>query len=249
MGEKSSRRTGLLNMKRVVAAVMVISMATPLYAASTSSRLEVLERRMDVVTDLSLRVENLQLENNQLRGEIDLLRHELETLKTQQREMYLDFERRFGKRRSSDEAPKAVPELKSTSLPAKQEGLSEQQNYNAALKLLMEKHDPAASIAAFQQHLVTFPKGEYADNAQFWLGEARYNGNDLPGSMNEFQKLIETYPQSDKVPDALYKIGHIRTVEGEDQKARTIFEGLLQHYPNTAAAELAAKRLERLAAN
>ncbi|OOZ44427.1 YbgF trimerization domain-containing protein [Solemya velum gill symbiont] len=66
--------------------------------AGTSDRLEALERRIGVVTDLTLRVEELQLSNNQLRGEIDLLRHELEQLKQQQREMYLDVERRLGRR-------------------------------------------------------------------------------------------------------------------------------------------------------
>ncbi len=63
--------------------------------ASTSQRLDTLERRMDVVTDLTLRVERMQQENNLLRGEIELLQHEMETLRNQQREMYLDIERRL----------------------------------------------------------------------------------------------------------------------------------------------------------
>lgn len=74
--------------------LLSLSMLAPV-AASTSQRLDTLERRMDVVTDLALRVESLQQENNLLRGEIELLQHELETLKNQQREMYLDIDRRL----------------------------------------------------------------------------------------------------------------------------------------------------------
>ena len=75
-----------------------ILLLSQLAVAGTSDRLEALERRIDVVTDLTLRVEQLQISNNQLRGEVDVLRHELELLKEQQREMYLDIERRLGRR-------------------------------------------------------------------------------------------------------------------------------------------------------
>jgi len=88
----------IVPMMRVPVLALVLLLSLTLVApvaASTSQRLDTLERRMDVVTDLALRVESLQQENNLLRGEIELLQHELETLRNQQREMYLDIERRL----------------------------------------------------------------------------------------------------------------------------------------------------------
>jgi cell division protein FtsB len=97
MGEKPSCGTNLLMMRAIL--ICGFLLLSQLAVAGTSDRLEALERRIDVVTDLTLRVEQLQISNNQLRGEVDVLRHELELLKEQQREMYLDIERRLGRRK------------------------------------------------------------------------------------------------------------------------------------------------------
>lgn len=229
----------------IVVLLVALTAVSPLFAASSSERLDILERRMDMVTDLLIRVENLQLENNQLRGELDVLRNEMETLKTQQREMYLDIERRLGNKRSDFQQPPAAQDSDQRLTPASDTPVQqpEEAQYQAALELLINKHDPQAAIPAFKAHIERFSHGEYADNARFWLAEAHYNANDLDGAIREFQTLIESHPQSPKVPDALYKIGHIRSLEDESEKSRQVFNGLIQHYPDSQAAALAAKRL------
>ena len=257
---------------KILPAVLSLGLIAPTMAASVKDRVEVLERRIDVVTSLSLQVENLTRENNALRGEIDLLRHDLEALKKQQREMYLDIERRLGGGKTGDDvAPSGQPEqrLIETAIPEKAPTVVQEQpsapvapvaveaaaddgeeaSYKKAYSLLIEQRAVPDAIAAFQQHLREFPSGPYADNAQFWLGEARYAGNDLDGAMKEFEKLVEFYTGSPKVPDALYKVGHIRDLNGEQEKARLVFEGLVEHYPDSNAAKMAAERLNRLAAN
>jgi tol-pal system protein YbgF len=247
----------LLRTSLLVAALLVTTPAS----ATLWGRVEKLENRMEVVTELTRRVDALQQENNQLRGQIEELKFELEQLRSQQRELYLDIERRLG---GSDagaarEAPvslekqpgeqpageqpagKQTDEPPAVTPPVAPDG--EREEYRRAYDLLMTQRKFPEAIAAFNAFLKAYPEGSYADNACFWLGEAHYANNDLDGAMSHFRELVESYKESPKVPDAVYKVGHIHRLKGENDKAKMVFQGLVDHYPNSPAAELAQQRL------
>jgi tol-pal system protein YbgF len=117
--------------------------------------------------------------------------------------------------------------------------------YRAAVDLLKSgKHDEAiAALRAFIQH---YPHHDYADNAQYWLGEAFYVQKDYTRALVEFRATIEQYPRGNKVPDALLKVGYCYQALGQTQKARAVLEQVVTLYPKSEPAVLAAKRLESL---
>jgi tol-pal system protein YbgF len=238
-----------------ISLLVVALAATGPASATLWGRVEKLENRMEVVTELTRRVDGLQQENNELRGQIEELKFELEQLKNQQRELYLDIERRLGgtdagtmreapvslEKKAAEPVPeKAIEQPPAAPAPAPD---GERNEYRNAYDLLMTQRKIPEAISAFNAFLQKYPEGSYADNAQFWLGEAYYAHNDLDGAMTEFQQLVETYKESPKVPDAVYKVGQIHRIKGENDKARMVFQGLVEHYPNTPAAELAQQRL------
>jgi tol-pal system protein YbgF len=92
--------------------------------------------------------------------------------------------------------------------------------------------------------LKTYPRNDYADNAQYWLGEAYYAQKDYQHALVEFRATIETYPRGNKVPDALLKVGYCYQALGQTEKARAVLEQVVNLYPKTEPAALAAKRLE-----
>jgi len=255
-------------MLRYTLTLLLMMQFTPA-SASVWSRLDVLEKRVDAVSKMSQRMDKLQTQNNRLNGEIEELKHQLEQLKEQQREMYLDIERRLGDS-SGDTADSQIsdqidtssdgvaaemkieqpPGAKSASqpvpVPAAAPEKSEQEQYRNAYDLLMKKRDFQQAIDAFQVLLKDYPDGRYADNSQFWLGEAYYAKNELDDALKEFQSLVDNYAESPKVPDAVYKVGYIYKTKGDSEKARKVFEGLIEHYPDAPAARLAAIRLETL---
>ena len=226
-------------------------------AADTEDRVATLERRMEALTRTMLDVEQLKQENADLRGQVELLQHQLDQLKNQQRELYLDMERRFS---GGASVPPAAAEPSATPAPdnaapgpaptpaaAPAPAATEKQAYDAAYDLLVRQRKIPEAITALEAFLRQYPDGDYADNAQFWLGEARYAGQDYAGAIDDFQALVKRYPQSPKVPDALLKVGYVRYAQGDYAKAREVFDGLVRHYPGTAAARLAEQRLEALA--
>lgn len=241
---------------------LVLGLVVPAVALpGTSDRLDKLERRMEAVTELLLDVEQLKRENADLRGQVELLKHEVQQLKTQQRELYLDIERRLGGEAAvapppstsspapgPDAPPVAMP--KPAGEPASPGGPSpaggEKQAYEEAYKLLVPNRQIPEAISALEAFLREYPDSSYADNAQFWLGEAHYAAQDYGAAVIDFQTLVEKFPQSPKVPDALLKMGYIRYAQGDYSKAREVFEGLIRHYPDTAAARLADQRLSAI---
>jgi len=116
-------------------------------------------------------------------------------------------------------------------------------DYRAAVELVRSGNKDDA-VAALRKFLENHPRHEYADNAQYWLGEAFYAGQDYKNALVEFRATIETYPRGNKVPDALLKVGYCYQALGQTEKARAVLEQVVNLYPKTEPAALAAKRLE-----
>jgi len=117
------------------------------------------------------------------------------------------------------------------------------EDYRAAVELVKAgKSDEAiGALRAFLQH---YPRNDYADNAQYWLGEVYYAQRDYQHALAEFRATIETYPRGNKVPDALLKVGFCYASLGQSDKAKAVLAQVINLYPKTEPAALAAKRLE-----
>ena len=103
------------------------------------------------------------------------------------------------------------------------------------------------SIAAFTDFLVQFPNSQYADNAQYWLGETYYVKREFEPALVEYRKLIDTYPASKKRSHAMLKIGYSYHELGQVDQARAVLEDLRNRYAGTTAARLAEERIHILA--
>jgi tol-pal system protein YbgF len=115
--------------------------------------------------------------------------------------------------------------------------------YRAAVALL-KGGDPIGAVTALRAFLARYPRHDYADNAQYWIGEAFYVQQDYGRALIEFRTTIETYPRGNKVPDALLKVGYCYLALGQGDKARAVLEQVVSLYPKTEPATLAARRLE-----
>ena len=116
-------------------------------------------------------------------------------------------------------------------------------DYRAAVELVKAGSSTQA-IDGLRAFLRKYPRHDYADNAQYWLGEAFYAQKDYPHALAEFRNVIETYPRGNKVPDALLKVGYCYQALGQGDKARAVLEQVVNLYPKTEPAALATKRLE-----
>ena len=133
---------------------------------------------------------------------------------------------------------------KSTPKPAN-ESVDAMKLYTASVDLL--KHGQhAEAIAGFEKFIKTYPAHDYADNAQYWLGECYYDQKDFKTALHEFRRVVQRYPSGNKAPDALLKVGYCYWQLQESGKARDVLEQVVKSYPGTEIAKKAQDKLSEL---
>jgi tol-pal system protein YbgF len=223
---------------------------------SDKQRIQRLERMLssDVLREQTLTIQSLREEVSALREQIEQQDYELESMKQRQRNLYLDMDRRInnveagGRNSGTATAPVPPPNTSAAnaSIPAVVAGDSDgQEAYSRAFALLKEgQYDQ--SIKAFEAFKSTYPNSKYADNAQYWLGEANYVSRDYKRALTEFQQLIAQYPQSSKNPGARLKIGYVYFELKNWSAAREALQQVTTLYPDTTVAKKANERLQRM---
>lgn len=213
------------------------------------------------IVELLNRIDQLQKELRQLRGDFEVVNHELSGIKHRQRELYLDMDRRLrdvelasvnasAKGGQTAAAIKqSVQQVKNTGQPAGNKPSiptrEEKDSYRSAFNLLKEgRYD--RSIKSFTAFLSKYPQSTYADNAQYWLGEANYVSRKYKSAVKEFGRVIAGFPDSSKVPDAMLKLGFTHYELKQWLKSRQMLEAVMQNYPRSSAAKLAGTRLKRM---
>lgn len=225
-------------------------------------RLSNIERRMANQNMLEAfnQLQNLQREIETLRGDLEVLSHDISLMKQRQKDLYQDLDTRIqavetaakstalpGSAFSTDRDAAGsllqdggVPSGESLVAPVR-----EQEAYQLALTLLKDGKY-AEAVQQFQILLISYPQGDYADNAQYWMGEAHYVMKDFKSAIVEFAKVIKKYPNSSKLADSHLKIG-FSYYELEDWKnAKLSLETVLKQFPSTTAARLAERRLQQM---
>jgi tol-pal system protein YbgF len=122
---------------------------------------------------------------------------------------------------------------------------AEKQEYQQAYNELRNGHTND-SIEQFNAYLGKYPTGVYANNAQYWLGEAYRVNQDNNAARKAFNDVIEKYPDGAKVPDALLKLGYMEIEQKNTEKAREYLTRVTTEYPKSPAALLATKKLLKL---
>jgi tol-pal system protein YbgF len=197
---------------------------------------------------LSQRIDGLEAQLRQLRGELEELQNSNDMLRKQQRDLYADLDRRLSALQAGAKnaaAGSGDAATGGTGGSAGADGGGDQSAYAHAFDAL-KSTDYAGAIARFRDFMRTYPQSQLAGNAQYWLGEAFYVTHDYDNAAAAFRAVGEQYPQSPKVPDALLKLGLTQIDQKKLVDARSTLKQVVQRFPGTDAAKLAASRLQSI---
>jgi len=241
---------------------------------SLEDRVKRLEGMLEgqALVEMLVQIEDLQKNVQELRGQNEVYAHEVEGIKKRQRDLYMDIDRRL---RQLMETPKTGASVDNTagaqsSMPvvaprvgtpssamappntavgsgsqSMVDPLAEKEAYRQAFNVLKDRHYEE-SITAFTRFLQVYPDGQYADNAVYWMGEAKYFLERFPAAIEDFKRVITQYPNSPKQPDALLKIGFSYYKMQNWSEARKALEDVVARFPTSTAATLAGKRLHQM---
>ena len=122
---------------------------------------------------------------------------------------------------------------------------AEKEAYDRAFQSLKDLNY-ADAAQQFSEFLQQYPSSDYADNAQYWLGESYYVTRNYDIALDAFQGLVTGYPDSPKVADGLLKIGYTHYELKQWDQARAALEQVQQQHPGTTLARLAGSRLRSM---
>jgi tol-pal system protein YbgF len=221
--------------------------------------------KVNANTQMLYIVGELQDELRQLRGQVEELNYNLERLKQDQKQRYLDLDRRIV---SFSTPPPVTNETQGSSVVnqiVQTNGTSAQVGGATAVEqaiVIQEPYDPEiekaaykaafglirerqydASIEALLAFLTDFPQGLLVGNAHYWLGEVYMVQGDASLAAQSFEYVIREFPDHRKIPDALYKAGVAYQNIGDIDKANQLLRRVLQEYPDSSAARLAHERV------
>lgn len=205
--------------------------------------------------ELSQRIDALQAEVRQLRGQAEETDNGVVAARKQQRDLYADLDRRLAALEAGGAATVGSTPVAGNAAPTAAAGGTASPGgdagsiaYGRAFDALKQGSYPAA-IGGFTGFLRDHPRHELADNAQYWLGQAHYVTRDYPNAITAFNRVVAQWPDSSKAADALLKVGYSQIELKRPAEARRTLEDVRTRYPGTDSARAATERLQRLAAS
>lgn len=255
--------------------LVLVLLPNSVSAQDLNSRIDRLERILDnsVLINMVQRIESLQTEVRQLRGELEEKTNAIETMRERQRKLYLDTDSRLqileqggggdglAGLEGLDDIPLAEDEFSSgepgtdssfqleqavtTSVQPSSSDRQEKLDYQNAYDLLILGRNQEA-IAEFGNFLGQYPDGTYADNAHYWLGEANYVERRFDDAIDRFNVVIFQFPASRKVPDARLRKGFALYELQRYNEARADLLAVESEYRGRSIAALARRRLEQM---
>jgi tol-pal system protein YbgF len=201
---------------------------------------------------LSQRIDTLQEQVKNLQGEVEVLEHDDDLNKKQQRDLYQDLDKRLQKLEAGlaaaqqpAPAPATVEAPPATTAAATPGGGLDDAAYQKDFNLLKQGRF-AEAIKGFKGFQKQYPDSTLQPNAVFWTGEAYYQNGDFETALATFKKMLKQYPKSNKVADATLKIGYCQYELEQWSAAKQTLNSVVQGFPGSSAAGLATQRLQRM---
>jgi tol-pal system protein YbgF len=191
------------------------------------------------ILDLAGQIDAMRGDLAKMRGQVEVLLHQLETADKRQKDLYVDIDTRLRKLEQVKEgsASPGKPAAEAGAVPE-----AETRAYEAALNQFKLGAYPLA-ISAFQGFLVTYPSSKLAPSAQYWIGNAHYAQRDYKQAIVAQQRVLSAWPEDVKAPDAMLNIASSQEALGDRRGAQKTLEALLARYPASPAAASAKQRL------
>lgn len=210
------------------------------------------------LVDLLGQVDRLNQELSKVKGQLEVVTHDIEVTQQRQKDLYTDVDGRVRKLESGAPAANA-PAMANTAAnnvatanaPAPTaaapvaESSSEQKDFDAAQALTKAgKHKDA--FDAYDKFLQTYPNSKNAPEAMYLLGYSQFSLKNYKAAIATQQKLIKQFPESSKQADAYFNIANAQIQLADVDAAKKSLRDLLAKYPDSEVAPNAKKRLSVL---
>ncbi|MGO3344169.1 MAG: tol-pal system protein YbgF [Marinomonas sp.] len=220
--------------------------------------------------ELLSQLDSLQSEVRQLRGQVEEQDHQLSQMKAQQRDRYIDLDRRISLLMTAattkqdtnisqsnadviapsvpvalgvnDDSSDKVSSVQMAPIAIIPASPQAQSAYDDAYALIRDKQFDTAEVA-FTEFVKNYPDNKLTGNGYYWLGELKLVLGKPKEAAQSFLTVIKKFPGHSKEPDALYKLGSVYDQLGNVDASKTYLQDVITRFPDSKAAKLATSYL------
>ncbi len=199
-----------------------------------------MEARNKMQLDMQNQLEEMMLEFDQLRGMVEKNTFQINQVIERQKNIYreIDEVREKSKKVKASPKPLEVEEIYSTNA-------SENDEYDAAVNLILQSKDYVGAAKAFNTFLKKYPNSAYLPNAHYWLGQLYFSKNKLDLAKKHFGEVSQ-FVESSKRADAILKLGIIEQKLKNHDAAKSRFNEVIEIFPDSTSAKQAQKMLDKI---
>lgn len=203
---------------------------------------QALEVKSQGMLDLLGQIDRLNQEISRLKGDLEVVNHNVDNIQQRQRDLYADTDGRLRKLEESGVAASQPGQDGQGAAEGGQAASPEAAELDAA-KALLGAGKFKEAFDAYSKFLQAHPGSRQAPEALLGLGSAQFSLKNYKASISTQQKLITLHPDSDKVPDAMFSIANSQIQLSDVDGAKKTLRSLLDKFPNHELAPSAKRRL------
>jgi tol-pal system protein YbgF len=197
------------------------------------------------LADMSNQIEALKQEIANLKGDLEVAQHHLETTQQRQKDLYTDTDTRL--RKIEGGAPVAAAEAPAN-LPPQPAAEEKDVKAFAEADALSKSAKHKEAFAAFDTFLKEHPSSKLAPDALYGMGYSQFALKNYKSSIATQQKVLDNHPDSAKVPDAMFNMANSQIQLGQVTNAKKTLRDLIAKHPDATVTPSAQKRLKSLEA-
>ncbi len=218
---------------------------------TTQAAIQSLDQRITAVeavvkgpglADMQNQIEQLKQEIARLKGEQEVVSHNIDTTQQRQKDLYTDTDTRLRKIEEATATPVAAQAT--TSVAATGVDVQALEAANSLSQAARHKE----AFEAYDKFLKDFPSSNLISDAIYGLGYSQFALKNYKAAIATQQKLLDTYTDSAKAPDAMLNMANSQIQLAQVANAKKTLRDLISKYPNSAVIPSAQKRLKALEA-
>lgn len=222
------------------------------------------------------KIQGLQQEIQELRGQLEVQAHDLKLLQQQQVAFYKDLDTRLSGSASvtaalpnkpaldlavgmkeptaNPRAPAVQPSAAKTAattpmpaaVPVSRANPADEQIGYLAAYELVKNKRYDDALNSMNQFVQKYPRGGYTANAQYWLGELYLVKKDYAQAVEHFNVVLQQFATSSKSAASMLKVGYAYDAMGNKPEAKKYLQQVVRAYPDTPTAQLANSKLQTI---
>jgi tol-pal system protein YbgF len=178
-------------------------------------------------------LEQIMRELASVRGEVEVLAHEVTKVQNNQKDLYADLDARI---------KMLEPSKVAINGPATDALAVEKKSYDI-VEEVFKAGDYKGAVVALQSFLRLFPNSAYAADAQFLLANAYFGQGNYKNAIAAHEALLATYGDSPNAPEAMLNIAASFSQLNDKKNAKKSLQRLISTYAGSKAANIGKERL------